>query len=205
MLISSDTWPSIGGVLGLTKAQIADAKAKGVKPVGGDGFAYMQGPDNALVEYQGDLPVERFNHVHMHQEDPFCAQLWYQKHLNAPVMPGRTPPMPMTEANCKVARGLDRSWPALNREGMFRTPRAAVMFGDVGLVWYARQGEQPLVGTRGRLYDHIGLSVTDLDAWVDKLKGEGVTFLEQPYQLGDTRAVMIEGPSREALELVEIR
>ena len=29
--------------------------------------------------------------------------------------------------------------------------------------------------------------------------------LEEPYQLGDTRAVMIERPSREALELVEER
>ena len=35
-------------------------------------------------------------------------------------------------------------------------------------------------------------------------RGEGVTFLEEPHPLGDTRAVMIEGPSREALELVEV-
>jgi hypothetical protein len=54
------------------------------------------------------------------------------------------------------------------------------------------------------LYDHIALSVTDLDAWVAKLRAEGVRFLEEPYRLGDTRAVMIEGPSRLALELVEI-
>src|SRR5688500_2421426 len=38
--ISSDTWPGSGGVLGLTRAGIADAKAKGVKPTGGAGFAY---------------------------------------------------------------------------------------------------------------------------------------------------------------------
>ena len=55
------------------------------------------------------------------------------------------------------------------------------------------------------MQDHIALSVGDLDAWVEKLRDEGVTFLEQPYPLGDTRAVMIEGPSREALELVEAR
>src|SRR5262245_45856693 len=30
--ISSDTWPGTGGVLGLTKVQIAEALAKGVKP-----------------------------------------------------------------------------------------------------------------------------------------------------------------------------
>jgi hypothetical protein len=31
-----------------------------------------------------------------------------------------------------------------------------------------------------------------------------VVFLSDVYALGDTRAVMIEGPSREALELVEV-
>jgi hypothetical protein len=49
------------------------------------------------------------------------------------------------------------------------------------------------------------LSVANLDAWVDKLSQEGVAFLTAPYRLGDTRAVMIEGPSREAIELVEVR
>ena len=78
------------------------------------------------------------------------------------------------------------------------------MFGDVAFPWYMRQGDEPLVSTRGQLYDHVALSVTDLDAWVAKLRDEGVTFLDEPYQLGDTRAVMIEGPSREAIELVEV-
>jgi hypothetical protein len=75
----------------------------------------------------------------------------------------------------------------------------------VALTWYMRQGERPLAGTRGHLYDHIALSVADLDPWIAKLRGEGVVFLEGPYRLGDTRAVMIEGPSREAIELVEVK
>jgi hypothetical protein len=37
------------------------------------------------------------------------------------------------------------------------------------------------------------------------LRAEGVKLLQEPYRLGDTRAVMIEGPSLEAIELVEIR
>jgi hypothetical protein len=53
--------------------------------------------------------------------------------------------------------------------------------------------------------DHFALSVADLDAWITKPRAEGVKFLEQPYRLGDTRAVMIEGPSRESIELVEIK
>ena len=201
VFISSDTWPGTGGILGLTKAQIADAKAKGVKPQGGAGFAYMQGPDGALIEYQGNFPAERFNHVHMYQEQPLCAQIWYAKHLNAKLSEGT---VLKSEADCAVPRG-EFSWPSLLRQGTIRTPRADVLFGDVSLTWYMRQTGKPLAATRGRLMDHVGLSVTDLDAWVAKLKGEGVRFLEQPHRLGDTRAAMIEGPSHEAIELVEMK
>ena len=203
VLVSSDSWPGTGGVPGRTKAQIAEAIATGVQPARKGGFGYMRGPDDALVEYAGDHPAERFNHVHMFHDDPFCAQLWYVEHLNAPI--GRTSPTPVTAATCRVPRTPDRSWPSLTREGMYRAPAAAVIFGDVGLPSYVRQDDTPLASTRGHLYDHLALSVTDLDAWTAKLRGEGVTFLEPPYRLGDTRAVMIEGPSREAIELVEVR
>jgi len=208
--INSDTWPGTGGVLGLTKAQIAQAKAAGVKPLGGAGFAYILGPENTLIEYAGDSPVEHFNHVHMSEQDPYCAQQWYQQHLEAaippPANPQNTPAVTQhSQADCKVARTPDRSWPALTREGMYRAPVAGVRFGDVALMWYAPQIDQPLQPTRGHLMDHIGLGVTDLDAWVAKLKKEGVTFLRQPYRLGTTRAAMIDGPSHEAIELVEVQ
>jgi len=203
VLISSDTWPGTGGTPGRTAAQIEQARHDGIQPAGGGGFVYMTGPDDALVEFAGNYPVERFNHVHLYHEDPLCALLWYQKHLNAPVRAG-VAAAAVTEANCKVPRGADPSWPALKREGMFRSPRAGVEFGDVVLTWYPNPGERPLVSSRGQLQDHIALSVADLDAWMHKLHNEGVGFLTQPYQLGATRAVMIEGPSKEVLELVEV-
>jgi catechol 2,3-dioxygenase-like lactoylglutathione lyase family enzyme len=203
VLISSDTWPGTGGVLGRTAAQIAEAKAAGVQPTRSGGFAYMEGPDGALVEYAGNHPAERFNHVHMWQEDPLCAQRWYQQHLHASLLPRGTGATLLDDGDCKVARGVDRTFPALGREGMYRTPSGGVAFGDVWLPWYMRQGEVPLVPTRGHLYDHFALSVANLDAWADQLKTAGVTFLEEPYPLGDTRAVMISGPSQEAIELVE--
>jgi hypothetical protein len=53
--------------------------------------------------------------------------------------------------------------------------------------------------------DHLALGVSSLDAWIAKLRAEMVTFLQQPYSLGPHRAVMIEGPSREAIELVEVK
>ena len=74
-------------------------------------------------------------------------------------------------------------------------------FDDIAMNWYMNPGDTPLVGTRGQLYDHVA----NLDAWLAKLKGEGVKILMEPYKFGDTRALMIEGPSKEALELVEVK
>ena len=206
--INSDTYPGTGGVLGLTRAQLEEAKRNNVKPAGGAGFAYIRGPDDALIEVQGDMPAERFNHVHMYHEEPFCSQLWYQKHLNVPIPQGRRggpPAEPRTEANCKVPRGADKTFPALDLDGMYRAPQIPLVFGDVSMGGYTRQSDQPLAGTRGHLADHVGLSVADLDAWIAKLRSENVKFLEQTYKLGDTRAIMIEGPSREAPELIEVK
>ena len=187
-IVSSDTWPGVGGVLGLTKAGIADAKAKGVQPAGGGGFAYLRGPDDALIEYQGNQPRERFNHIHMWQEQPFCAQLWYQRHLNQrPATAAATAAPPRTEANCRVERGPDKTWPALTHDGMYRTPSLTSMaFSDVSLFAYMNQTDTPLASPRGHLIDHYGLRVADLDAWIAKLRAEGVTFLEPPYALATT-------------------
>ena len=64
-------------------------------------------------------------------------------------------------------------------------------------------------GPDGMIHDYEGLAAqaTAPDGSVDlaKLHGEGVLLLEAPYRLGEARAAMIEGPSREALELVEVR
>jgi catechol 2,3-dioxygenase-like lactoylglutathione lyase family enzyme len=205
VLISSDAYPGVDGVLGRSRAELAEAARTGVKPKGGPGFAYMAGPDGLAVEYAGDHPVERFNHMHMWHEDLFCAQLWYQQHLNALPMDGRSAAQPLDESNCRVPRGPEPSWPSLDLKGTYRTPRSAVAFSDVGLYWYPRQGDVPLASSRGHAIDHVGLGVQDLDAWIDKLVHEDVAILEQEYEVGNTRAVMIEGPSREAIELIELR
>ena len=205
VFVSSDTWPGTGGVLGLTRAGIVEAKARGVTPAGGAGFAYLQGPDDAIIEYQGNMPAERFNHIHMFQDQPFCAQVWYQAHLNVPVV-ARAGVEPRTEANCRVDRSPDKTFPALDWDGMYRTPSVtSTTFGDVSFYWYMNQGAMPAAGTRGHLMDHVALSVADLNAWVTKLTAERVIFLERPYVFGGLRALMIEGPSKEAIELIEVK
>ena len=158
-----------------------------MQPAGGAGFAYLRGPDDALVEYQGNMPAERFNHVHMYQEQPFCAQLWYQRHLNVPAH----------RKQARAHRGElrassadpDKTLPALDWDGMYRAPSVtSTLFGDVSLFWYMNQTGTPAVSSRGHLMDHIALSVADLDAWIAKLRAEKVTFLEQPYSVGRHRA-----------------
>ena len=67
------------------------------------------------------------------------------------------------------------------------------------------QTDKPLAPTQGHLMDSVGLGVSDLDAWIAKLTAEKVTFLKDVFKSGDTRALMIEGPSHEAIELVEVK
>ena len=198
--ISSDTWPYPPGVPGRTRAELAEAAAQKLEPrrIGGNGYIF--GPDNAIVEFTGNA-LERFDHVHMWQDDPLCAQAWYMTHLLATPRRGSAP---IRQDSCKVARGAEPSWPSLDKRGTYRFPTGGVSFDDVAMNWYPNQTDKPLAPTRGRLMDHVSLSVDDLDAWIAKLKGEGVVFLKSPYRIGGTRAVMIEGPSHEAIELVEI-
>jgi len=204
--ISSDTYPYPPGVPGRTRAQLAEAEAQGLKPRGIAGNGYINGPDGALIEFTGNAAAERVDHVHMWQDDPVCAQLWYQTHLGAtPRRGGGAGPGPAGPADCKVARGGDPSWPSLTKQGTYRSPTGGVSFSGLAMNWYPNQNDKPLAPTRGRLMDHVGLSVTDLDAWLAKLKREAVTVLLEPYRLGETRAAMIEGPSHEAIELIEVK
>jgi hypothetical protein len=200
--ISSDTYPYPPGVPGRTKAQLAEAAAQNLEPRRTGGNGYIFGPDHAIVEFTGNAP-ERFDHVHMWQDDPLCAQLWYVRHLAATPRRGPAPATPVTEESCRTPRGADPSWPSLNPKGTYRFPTGGVSFDDVAMNWYMNQTEKPLAPTVGHLMDHVSLSVSDLDIWIAKLKGEGVVFLKQPYRVGATRAVMIEGPSHEAIELLE--
>jgi catechol 2,3-dioxygenase-like lactoylglutathione lyase family enzyme len=205
---SIDTWPGANGALGRTREQIEEAKRDNIKPQAGAGFGYLKGPDGVLIEFAGNSPQERFNHVHMFYDDPHCATLWYQEHLNVSAQSGRDgrgPAEPITERNCKVENDYTKSWPALEKDGMVRTATGGATFGDVRMTGYVRQSPTPLVSTRGHTADHVGLSVKDLDAWLAKLRSEHVTILLAPYKLGETRAALIEGPSLVAIELVEVK
>lgn len=189
----------------LTKAAADAARARGAASSSTFGFGYLTGPDGEWIEYAGDHPAERFNHVHMFQNQVFCAELWYARHLHAPVSASaKNAPNRKTAADdCAVPDG-EPSWLSLAPQGTKRQPAGGVAFGDVELNWYQRQDAAPLVSSRGRVMDHVGLQVHTLDAWMARLRHNGVRVVKGPYRFGHGRAAMIEGPSRELIELVEV-
>jgi hypothetical protein len=198
--ISSETLPG-----SLTRTALEEAKKKGVVPTRQAGYTYIAGPDGLSVEgFERANDTERLAQIDMWQDHPICAELWYEKHLGgtrrAPAAGTAAP----TESTCVVAPG-EPTWPSTMRQGTRRTPSGRVAYGDVALFWYTRPGDTPLASTRGQAVDHLAFAVDDLDAWVDKLKRERVKILRQPYAFGAGRAVLIEGPSREAIEILEVR
>lgn len=202
---SSDT---ISGFL--TTSELQAARRRGADPTHRGGYFNWYGPDGVVMETSDGGP-ENYRLIGMFQEQPFCAVHWYRRHLNAALQPSTTdlsrpaPEVGRPEADCRITRSSDVSWPSTYKRGHNRNPLAqSVYFDDVRLRWYMNQERVPLVSTRGQLVDHIAIGVTDLDRWLAKLTAEGVTILEGPYALGDTRAFLIEGPSREALELVDV-
>jgi catechol 2,3-dioxygenase-like lactoylglutathione lyase family enzyme len=198
--ISSDTFAG-----SLTKTALAEAKAKGVAPTHQAGFTFIHGPEGLSVEgFERAGENGRLAQIDMWQDDPICAELWYEKHLGSTRRAPRGETAPPSEATCKVAPG-EPSWPSTMKQGTKRTPSGRGAYGDVALFWYTRPGDRPLASTRGQAVDHLALAVRDLDAWVAKLKRENVTFLREQYPFGDSRAVMVEGPSHEALELIEVK
>ncbi len=185
-----------------TAAQIEGMQRQGLRD---GGFGYMLGPDGALVEASGGARTRNsFNHVHMYHEQPLCAARWYRDHLG--MEPRRGPEI---AGPCEIEYG-DPSYPSLEMIGTIRAPSSGVRYGNGGMNWYTRQcvrgrcGEdQPLVSSRGQVFDHVAFTYPDLDTQVARLRNEGVTILQEPYPFGDTRAAMIEDLDGLAIELIE--
>jgi catechol 2,3-dioxygenase-like lactoylglutathione lyase family enzyme len=162
-------------------------------------FAYVESPEHALIELN-TAATNHFGHVHLFSADPVGAGDWYMKHFG------------LTRRGTGVA----------SREPRFRGdlqigPSVSLMADHVNLIIYPveyskkqyagdwQQGQTALVSSRGRIVDHIGFSVADLDATLDELRDAGVTITSAPRVLADgkIRFAFIEGPDRIAIELIE--
>jgi hypothetical protein len=202
--VSSDSYQN-----GLTRAAYDDAKAKGtlVPPTRSGGYVIFHGPEQVMMEAteRSTLKPDEAAYVlvDMWQDRPACAELWYRTHLNTPARGGRggAPPPVYTEITCGIDKS-EPSFPSIEPTGTRRQPGGGASFGAVSLNWFPAQASAPLAPTRGQLVDHFAVAVPALEPWITKLTAEGVTFLGPPYPFGDMRAVLIEGPSREAIEII---
>jgi len=131
---------------------------------------------------------------------------WYTTHLGARLAQGAGGGAPEAPAagDCHTRSYAPPTWPSFAKTGFVREPSGAAFFDDISISIRPWPGGG-LVSTRGHLVDHWALSVSDLAATVARLKGEGIRFLEEIRPWGNTRAAMIEGPDRIAIELVEVK
>lgn len=196
-----------------TAAQLV--RAERAEPRDG-GFGYLLGPDGALVEMTGTSRTRpSFSHVHLFHEAPQCAANWYVEHLGLEFTPRRDPATGQVlpgrpYEDCAAERPAEAGWPSLEQVGTIRMPNAAVRHAGGTLSIYPRQchgnrcgTDQPLVSSRGQVFDHLAFTVDDLDAMLARLRAAGVPILEGPYAFGEGRAALISGPDGLVLELVE--
>jgi hypothetical protein len=132
---SSDTFSGF-----LTTRQVEEATRNGQTPARRGGYFNWYGPDGVVMETSdAGGSTDAYRIVGMFQEQPYCAVLWYQRHLDAADGPasgrgaargaGSTgagavsgPAGTASETDCRVSRGSDVSWPSTYKGGHYRIP-----------------------------------------------------------------------------------
>ena len=127
---------------------------------------------------------------------------WYVTHLGATLPQGRGRARAPPAGECKQRTRRPPGLPS--PRGFVREPSGAVFFDDISISIRPWPGGG-LVSPRGKIVDHWALQVADLAPTLARLKREGVKVLEDVHPWGNTRAAMIEGPDRIAIELVELK
>jgi catechol 2,3-dioxygenase-like lactoylglutathione lyase family enzyme len=167
---------------------ITDISDLAGKPPGSFFYAYVDGPDHALIELN-TAAHHRFGHVHLLSEDPVAAGEWYKKYFGVTGYIGPRKP--------RVYRGVHVE------------PMASLQMDNVNIIifpmeyardamarlWRDRKAFEP---TRGRVVDHLAFSVDNLSATLGRLRNDGVKISDESKS-----AAFIEGPDRISIELVE--
>jgi catechol 2,3-dioxygenase-like lactoylglutathione lyase family enzyme len=113
-------------------------------------FSYLLGPDGVKVEIvtndAPDAPPIVHHHVHFVNDEFVEMQQWYMKAFNATLRDGQT----------DFFIGAD-------------LPGVGYM-----LNFFSWLPEEPLVGTAGRVVDHVGFEVRDLAAFCEELAAKGI-------------------------------
>lgn len=160
-------------------------------------YAYVGGPDHALIELNGGNS-NNFQHVHLLSDDPVASSQWYVKEFGIP----SRGPAPSREP--RFHKGLQVGpLVFLNVDGVLFAwfPTALVK----GLYPKAWEGRTQLASSQGRALDHFAFSVDHLDETLVRLRQDGVKVLEPPRISygGKLRSAFVEAPDNVRLELVE--
>jgi catechol 2,3-dioxygenase-like lactoylglutathione lyase family enzyme len=157
-------------------------------------FAYVEGPDKELIELN-TAGHHRFGHLHLFSADSIAAGQWYQKHFGAR---GRLP----TSREPRMYRGIQIG------------PAASLMLDNVNLIIFpieytkqenakVWQGRKDFDSTKGRVIDHVGISVDNLAEALEKLRAEGVKVIAGIKTTAGLKHAFIEGPDKVLIQLVE--
>lgn len=118
-------------------------------------FSYILGPDGVKVEVvtnaSKDAPAIMFHHAHFVNTKFVEMQQWYMKAFNATLGPNQT--------DFYIGAQLPGVGYSLN--------------------FFSWLPAEPVVGTAGRAYEHVGFDVHNLPAFIDQLKSKGID-LKQP-------------------------
>ena len=156
-------------------------------------FMYLDGPDHATIEVQSAMH-HNFMHVHLLSDDPVSAAAWYEKHLG------------LTARNqLKTERAF---------RGIPTGPSASSQLDNVTFFWYPTAHAKALYGgqwkgrtqyatNRGRVIDHVAVSVDNLDQTLARLRDEGVKVLTAPRRTNGMRSAFVQAPDNMELEIVE--
>jgi catechol 2,3-dioxygenase-like lactoylglutathione lyase family enzyme len=157
-------------------------------------YAYVLGPDGALIELNTSAN-HRFGHIHLLSADPVATGEWYAKHFG--VKPRSNPQVHMYR---DVQIGPSSSFVMDNVNVIIYPMEYAISSHMPG--WENRKTFEP---TKGRVVDHIGISVPNLDEAIAKLKKEGVTVTDEPRAIagGKVKFAFIEGPDKMRIEIIE--
>ena len=162
-------------------------------------YAYVESPDHALIELN-TATHHRFGHLHLLSEDPVAAGEWYMKHFGA-----------VRRANRPPARE-----PRFHN-GIQYAPSTSLIMDNVNIIIYPIQYSQQaypdhwkgfsmaISPTKGRVVDHVGLSVDNLAETLDKLRREGVTVTDDIHSVAADKIkfAFIEGPDKIRIEVIE--
>jgi catechol 2,3-dioxygenase-like lactoylglutathione lyase family enzyme len=174
---------------------ITDISKLAGRSLGSFFYAYVDGPDHELIELN-TANHHHFGHIHLLSLDPVAAGEWYNRHLGIPVR------LKQTEKRVY--------------EGFPVAPASFLQADNVSIIIYPVEyarvafpkewtGRKDFESTKGRVIDHIGFSVDNLQQTMKRLRADGVKITDEPRSAagGRVKYALIEGPDHISIELVE--